>query len=136
MSNRIFFIRFLRFSGPLFFLVGLFHLSLGLGADILMGANISAQTRVDPGLDSQNRFYGVSLVLYGAILLLAATDLERYIPAVKLTLIALFVAGLARFVSVFLYGWPPFWISLLFVSEIIVPPLVMLWMSRLENEKA
>ena len=117
---------------PFFFLVGLFHLSMGLGADALLGADVSEQTFADPGLDSQNRFYGVSLTLYGAIILLSVRDLPRYHLALKLVLLCMFLAGLARFVSVALYGWPPFLIGLLFAAEVILPPVTYIWMKFLK----
>jgi hypothetical protein len=56
----------LRAIAPLFVLVGGLHLFLGLGADALLGAKISSEVMADPALDSQNRFYGVSFMLYGS----------------------------------------------------------------------
>ena len=50
----------LRLAAPLFFVVGVLHLTLGVGADVLLGAKLSAEAIDDPALDSQNRFYGVS----------------------------------------------------------------------------
>src|SRR5262245_2634357 len=52
-----------------FFAAGAMHLTMGLGADALLGANVSAQTLTDAGLDSQNLFYGVSFMLYGVLLI-------------------------------------------------------------------
>lgn len=127
MLNEAGFKLFLRIVAPFFFFVGIFHLTMGLGADALLGANISDQTMSDSGLDSQNRFYGVSLSFYGAIFWLATTDFKRYGPALNLAILFTFLAGLARFVSVALYGWPPLLIGLLFATEIILAPIAWLW---------
>ena len=54
----------LRISAPIFFLVGALHLAYGVGADALLGAKISAETLLDPALNSQNRFYGVAFTVY------------------------------------------------------------------------
>lgn len=125
---------FLKMIAPFFFFVGLFHLTMGLGADALMGANVSSQSMSDPGLDSQNRFYGVTLSFYGAIFWLSTSDLKRYEPALVLAMLFMFLAGLARFVSVALYGWPPLMIGLLFAAEIILPPLAWFWFRTISKE--
>src|SRR5215475_7367370 len=72
----------------------------------LLGANVSAQTLTDAGVDSQNRFYGVSFMLYGVLLIIVASDMQRYAVILKSTMWVL-CAGLARLITVWLYGWPP-----------------------------
>ena len=47
----------------MFFIVGALHLTLGLNADVLLGAKVPAETLSDPALDSQNRFYGVAFMV-------------------------------------------------------------------------
>ena len=55
----------LKVVSPVFFLIGFGHLMFGVGADVQLGANVSAQSLADPVLDSQNRFYGVIFTVYG-----------------------------------------------------------------------
>jgi hypothetical protein len=67
----------LKVSSPIFFIVGALHLTLGLQADALLGARLSAEVIADPALDSQNRFYGVSFTLYGVLLFLCSTNIPN-----------------------------------------------------------
>jgi len=67
----------LRLLAPVFFIVAAMHIVLGLGADRLLGASVPPAAAADPSLDSQNRFYGAALALYGVVLLLCAADLRK-----------------------------------------------------------
>ena len=120
----------LKLLAPVFFIVGALHLVLGLGADVLLGAKVSAETMTDPALDSQNRFYAVAFTLYGVLLFLCSTDIPKYAPVLRCVLWVFFAAGLARFVSVALHGSPPPMIWLLLVGEVVPPPLLAWWLSR------
>ncbi len=122
---------FLRSAALLFLAAGGMHVALGLQADLLLGAMVSAETQIDAGLDSQNRFYGACFMAYGVLLWLSADDLKRYAPVVRALLWVLFSAGLVRFISVWKFGWPPFYIGILFALEVLVPPLVLIWLGRL-----
>ena len=120
----------LKLLAPVFFIVGALHLVLGLGADVLLGAKVSAETMTDPALDSQNRFYAVAFTLYGVLLFLCSTDIPKYAPVLRCVLWVFFAAGLARFVSIALHGSPPPMIWLLLVGEVVPPPLLAWWLSR------
>jgi hypothetical protein len=120
----------LKLLAPVFFIVGALHLVLGLGADALLGAKVSAEAMTDPALDSQNRFYAVAFTLYGVLLLLCSTDIPKYATVLRCVLWVFFAAGLARFVSIALYGSPPPMIWLLLVGEVVPPPLLAWWLSR------
>ena len=123
---------FLRGAALLFLGAGGIHVALGLQADLLLGAGVSELTQLDPGLDSQNRFYGGSFMAYGVLLWLSASDLRRYAPVVRILLWVLLGAGLVRFISVWKFGWPPPLIGVLFALEILVPPAVLVWLGRLK----
>lgn len=123
---------FLRATAIVFVLAGTMHVALGLGADQMLGAQVSNQTMMDAGLDSQNRFYGATFTLYGVIFLMTAANLARYLPLLKATVWVFFIAGLVRFISVWLFGWPPPLIAALFAAEIILPPLLLLWINKVE----
>lgn len=120
----------LRALAPLILLVGAVHLVLGLGADSLLGAKVSAEQLADPALDSQNRFYGVSFALYGVLLFVCSIDLARYATVLRCVLGVLFAAGLARFVSLAARGVPPGPILALFALELVAPPLMLWWLAR------
>ena len=120
----------LKLLAPVFFIVGALHLVLGLGADALLGAKVSAEAMTDPALDSQNRFYAVAFTLYGVLLFLCSTDIPKYATVLRCVLWVFFAAGLARFVSIALHGSPPPMIWLLLVGEVLPPPLLAWWLSR------
>jgi hypothetical protein len=125
---------FLKIAAPVFFIVGALHLTLGLDADVLLGAKVPAEVLSDPALDSQNRFYGVAFTLYGALLYLSATDLPKYATVLRCVLWVFLAAGAARFVSIAAYGVPPIPVVLLLGSEIVAPPLLLVWLSRVLRE--
>jgi hypothetical protein len=89
------------------FLVGVLHLALGVRADVLLGAKVSAAAISDPTLDGQGRFHGVAFAVYGVLLLLCASDVRRYAVALRWALWVFFAAGVARLVPVAVYGVPP-----------------------------
>jgi Domain of unknown function (DUF4345) len=120
----------LRVAAPLFLVAGALHLTLGVGADVLLGAELPAQAIDDPALDSQNRFYGVSFTLYGVLLWRCAADIPRYASVLRCVCWVLFVGGLARLVSVALHGLPPPPVMALLVAELVPPPLLARWLSR------
>ena len=125
----------LKLVAPLFFIVGALHLVLGLGADALLGATLPAEAMNDAALDSQNRFYATAFTLYGVLLFVCSTDIRKYATVLRCVLWVFFVAGLARFVSIARHGSPPPMIWLLLVSEVLPPPLLAWWLSRVSLER-
>ena len=125
----------LKLASPIFILVGALHLVYGVDADVMLGANLSTAALQDPVLDSQNRFYGIAFTLYGVLLYLCATDLNRYSTVLRCVLSVFFAAGLARLVSIAIHGLPSVLVLALLVSEIVLPPILLLWLSRIENER-
>lgn len=124
----------LKLGAPVFILVGALHLFYGVGADVLLGANIPPEAISDPVLDSQNRFYGISFTLYGVLLFLCATDISKYSAVLKCVLWVFFAAGLARLVSIGIYGLPSPIVLLLLASELLFPPLLVVWLGRVLHE--
>ena len=127
---------FLRIIAAVPILVSVLHLALGLNADVLLGARLPASVISDPALDSQNRFYGVSFMLYGVLLFVGGSDLKRYLPVVRYTLWIFFAAGLARLLSIALYGLPPPLVISLLLSEVFGTPVLLLWLSRASRKEA
>lgn len=124
----------LKALSPVFFLIGAGHLVMGVGADIQLGAVISAESFADPVLDSQNRFYGVIFSVYGALFYLVSTDLKRYGPVLKILLWVFFAGGIARLVSVAVVGPPPVLVMILTALELLLPPPFLMWLSRHATE--
>lgn len=124
------FVLVLRLLSVVIFLVGALHLILGVEADVLLGATLSAGTVADPTLDSQGRFYGVSFALNGVLLLLCASDIRRYATVLRCVLWVFIAAGIARLLSIAIYGVPPPPVVVLLVIELIVPPALVWWLAR------
>jgi Domain of unknown function (DUF4345) len=117
----------LKALAPACVIAGLLHLLMGLNADVLLGAQVSPLTLNDPTLDSQNRFYGVAFTVYGWLLYVCATDLDRYRPVFRCMLAVFFAAGLARLVSVGLHGWPSWPVIGLGAAELMLPVVLAGW---------
>jgi hypothetical protein len=120
----------LKLLAPVFLLVGALHLVFGVGADVLLGATVPAAAVGDPALDSQNRFYGVAFTLYGVLLWVGASNIPKYATVLRCVFWVFFAAGLARLVSIAIYGLPPPLVLTLLASEVILPPLLALWLGR------
>ncbi|HYM36108.1 MAG TPA: DUF4345 domain-containing protein [Steroidobacteraceae bacterium] len=124
---------FLRIVACVIFMVGGLHLTLGLGAEVLLGAIVPLEAINDPALDSQNRFYGVAFTLYGVLLILCASDVLKYASVLRCVVWVFFAAGAARFVSVAIHGMAPPLVLLLMGSELIAP-LLLLWLAKVERQ--
>jgi hypothetical protein len=120
----------LRLAAVVFIMVGLLHLGLGLGADIMLGAKVPPGVVGAPVLDSQNRFYGTAFRVYGVLLVLGAADIKRHSATLRCCFWCFFAGGLARLVSVAIYGKPSMAVIALAASEIVTPPLLLLWLRR------
>jgi Domain of unknown function (DUF4345) len=123
-------ILFLRIMAATILLAGSSHLLLGVGAEALLGAKLSAETLAEPSLNSQNRFYGTSYMLYGILLWVCTRDMDRYALIFRILLLMTFAAGFTRIVSLLLHGWPSPMIIALAVSELVLPPFVLWWQKR------
>lgn len=124
---------FLKLVAPVFVAAGALHLVFGVGADVMLGAKVSSDAMTDPALDSQNRFYGVAFTLYGVLLYLYATDIQKYAIVLRCVLWVYFAAGAARLLSIATLGTPPPLALVLLAGEILPPPLLIRWLSRVEN---
>ena len=118
----------LRILGITCIAPGLFHVAFGVSGDWFIG--LVPASPVDPSLDSQNRFYGAAFALYGVLLWMCAGDLERFRPVLNALLAMMFLAGCARGLAVLAQSWPSWQVMGLWASEVIVPPLVWLWLRR------
>lgn len=120
----------LRATVPVLVAVGGVHLLLGVGAEVLLGAQLSEPVLRDPVLDSQNRFYGVAFTLYAAVFWLGSGDPARYAPALKAAFAIFFAGGLARVVAWSQHGAPGPMVTVLLVLELLLPPVFLLALRR------
>jgi Domain of unknown function (DUF4345) len=112
---------------------GLCHALLGVGGDWIIG--VQPASPVDPSLDSQNRFYGTAFLLYALLLWIGAQDVARFAQVLKAVLGVMFLAGCARGLAVLAHGWPSAQILFLWASELILPPIMWLWLNRTVAQK-
>jgi len=77
------FVWILRISAAFILFAGSFHIALEINADFALGAGVSPETLIDPGLDSQSRFYGGAFLLCGVLLILIASDLKKYTTVLR-----------------------------------------------------
>ena len=116
--------------GAIIIIVALLHIILGPGADVLIGANFSETSLSDPTIDSQNRFYGAAFALFGVALIVCSSDIVRYRPILLWTFLIFFLAGMARLISAAKLGWPAPMVVALLALELVVPPVLALWVRR------
>ena len=64
---------------------------------------------------------------------LAARDLERYRPILLAVLVLTVVAGLSRVISWAAFGPPPPLVVALFLTEVLIPPGLILWLRALRR---
>lgn len=120
----------LKALAPICVIAGTLHGLLGLHADVLLGAHLPREILANPSLDSQNRFYGVAFTVYGWLLYLCSTDLDRYRPVLRCMLAVFFAAGVARIISVLTQGWPSLAIIGLGTAELVLPLVLAVWDER------
>jgi Domain of unknown function (DUF4345) len=123
-------ISLLRAFAAVFFIVGMMHISMGVYAEASLGAGLSAEALTNATLDSQNRFYGAEFMIYGVLIWLFTTDMERYATVFRAVMIVFFIGGLARTFSAIALGMPAPAVQLLWATELIIPPLLLLWQAR------
>jgi hypothetical protein len=120
----------LKLLAPLPVLAGLTHLVLGPASDVMLGARSSDTLLSDPVLDSQNRFYGVVFMGYGALLYYCAMDVRSRATLFRIIAAFIFLGGVARLVSVGLRGVPSAPVVALTVIELAGMPLLLWWHAR------
>jgi hypothetical protein len=85
----------LRAIAPVFLVVAALHITLGVGADVLLGARLPPAALTDPALDSQNRFYGASVAVYAVLLWICASDIAKYARILRALMLVFLGAGRA-----------------------------------------
>ena len=124
---------FMRFFAIGCALVGVLHVTFGLGADNMLGAGLPFEVVSNPTLDSQNRFYGASFLLFGWVAWLCASDILAYKKLFHGMMAVFFLSGVARLISVFHYGFPSPPVIGLMAIELVLPPILLIWVHRVSN---
>jgi hypothetical protein len=127
------FVLFVRVLSAAFIAAAALHLFLGPGADAMLGVPVTPHMFADASIDSQNRFYGVTFLLLGVVLLISTTDVRRYEPIIVATLGVLFLAGIARVVSWWMHGSPSAVIVGIVCADLLLPPLLYVWLRRVSG---
>ena len=88
------------------FLTGAADLIFGARFARWGGANLSDQVVNDPGLNNEIYFWGAIWFGYGVALWWVSSHLRSEAVMFRILMGTLFFSGLARSLSVLLYGWP------------------------------
>jgi Domain of unknown function (DUF4345) len=128
------FLLVLKCLAAVFLLVAGLHFALGVGAEVLLGARLSAEAAAEPTLNSQDRFYGVAFSLNAVVLYFASKDLKRYEPLLKAVCVVCFLGGLSRILSWALHGAPAPMVVFLGVTELVGPPWLLYWLGSVKRD--
>lgn len=108
-----------------------FVLVFGSVCGAIGGAHIGMGFRAIPGslavnatMDSEHRFYAAMFVGVGAGLMWCSRDLQQRAGLFAGLLATFFLGGLARCISILMFGWPSALFVTLGVLELILPPLL------------
>ncbi len=118
----------LRFCAVACIAAATLHLVLGVRAERLLDPGLPEALVGLASLDSQNRFYGTTFMVYGALLWRCALDPAGHAPVLRVLLAVFFAGGLARLLSVAVVGWPAPPIIALAALELLLPPLLYGWL--------
>ncbi len=121
----------LKVVGVAIVLIGCLHAALGVGAEKILDPSVPSDALTHASLDSQNRFYGATFAIFGVLLWLCSTDMNRYSTVFRAMMIVFFAGGLVRILSVAVRGWPSRQIIGLAAVELVVPPLLLIWQASL-----
>lgn len=112
---------------------GLMEVWMGLGSLKAIGVILPAEVWVQPSVDNNWRFLGTIWASYAVLVVYAVSDPRRHATLLRILLTVLFLSGVARAASVLLTGWPvpPFIAAMGF--ELLVMPLMLLWLRRIER---
>lgn len=119
-------------------LTGALDIVLGVESAQALGLNLSPIDVRDALLNSEFRSLGTIWFGFGILLVLSVTDLVRYGMLAKILFALLFVAGLARLLTIGQFGVPGTAVGSVFVPvvtalQIVVPVLMIRWLIALER---
>jgi hypothetical protein len=109
-----------RLAGAFCIVIGLAHIALGPHA-IVGGVFVNAT------MDSEDRFYAVFFLAWGAAMMHCARDLRAERRLFGALLLTFFLGGVARIISALLVGLPNTVFVVLGVIELTFPLLFWCW---------
>ena len=117
----------LRALGRATILFGAACCAIALGHVAFGPAVIPGALPANATMDSEDRFYAVLFLGFGAALIWCARELRARAGAFRVLLAVFFAGGVARLVSVAAAGWPhPLFIALTAVELLLPPALAVL----------
>ncbi|TWP47491.1 DUF4345 domain-containing protein [Lentzea tibetensis] len=110
---------------------GLFIVATGLLEVVLGPAALPGNESATPSADSNYRFFAVSWLALGLVLLSAVPKVREAKLVVRGVSAVVFAGGIARLISLVAAGTPHPMIFGLLGVELVVPPLLVGWHNRL-----
>jgi Domain of unknown function (DUF4345) len=103
--------------GVVVILISLLHLAFGPAA-------IPGAVPVNATMDSEDRFYAMPFLAFGATLIWCAKSVESKAAVVYFLMLTFFVGGVARLVSIALVGLPNNFFIAMLALELVLPFLL------------
>ncbi|MGH2685191.1 MAG: DUF4345 domain-containing protein [Actinomycetota bacterium] len=116
-------------------ILGVVAVSAG-GITVLFGADsVVGGGSVSASVDSELRFYATWYVLVGALLLRAVPRVEAEAFTIRAVFVTLFLAGVARVISIIAVGTPHRFLLVLLGLELGLPILLIPWQALVARRR-
>src|SRR5262245_50740771 len=115
---------------------GLCVVGISLGHIVFGPSVIPGSIPVNTTMDSEDRFYAVFFLAYGAAVLWCLKDWTSKLREIQLLMALFFVARLTRLVSIAAVGLPHPFFVVMTIIEFLVPPLVIFLSSSAIRNRA
>src|SRR5262245_23394244 len=122
--------------GATLLLFGISVVAISLGHFVLGPGVIPASVPVNATMDSEDRFYAVFFLAYGATVLWCLRDWTSKLREILLLMALFLIAGLTRLISIAAVGLPHAFFVAMTIIEFLVPPLVIFLSSRAFRNRA
>ena len=120
---------FVFIFGAICVLIALAHIALG--PQIIPGS-----ITVTPTMDSEDRFYAVMFLGWGAAIMYCALDLRERGALFGALLLTFFLGGIARIISALMVGLPSLLFIFLGLLELALPPWLWRWYRNVSADLA
>lgn len=113
----------------------------GVESQALLGARLTPGGYADPLLQSQFRFLAAVWFGFGVLLIVFASDVKRYAAPLRIALAIVVVGGCGRLISAVQFGLPDAGLGKVVIAaalaaELVVVPLLLVFLSRVVAERA
>jgi hypothetical protein len=106
--------------GAICMVISVVHIAFGSAA-------IPGSVPVNATMDSEDRFYASLFTGFGATLIWCSWDLRSRIRVFSALMAVFFLGGVARIISAAAVGWPSRLFIFLDSLELLLPPVLLLW---------